>query len=96
MSGKSPARLVVERAIWPSTTAMSALVPPISKVSNRCSPASSPMYRAPITPDAGPESSVCTGAFPALAADITPPFDLVERTGAGTPIADTSPSSEAK
>ncbi len=66
-------------------TATSALVPPMSKVISRSKPAALPTNAAPITPAAGPESSVSTGRRPASAAGMMPPFDLVDSTGARMP-----------
>ena len=85
MTRKSPAKFSVEKRGSPSTTATSALVPPMSKVITRSWPACRATNDAPMTPAAGPESNVSTGRRPASDAVMTPPLDFVESTGAPMP-----------
>ncbi len=65
--------------------ATSALVPPMSTVTILVAPASRATWAAPITPEAGPESSVCTGSSAARDAVITPPLDFVDSACARRP-----------
>ena len=76
--GKSPTVSSVEYTGRPSlTNAMSALVPPMSKVIRSRYPARTQTDVAPMTPEAGPESIVSAVAWRASRAVVTPPFDFV-------------------
>ncbi len=76
--GNSPTVSSVEYTGWPSrTSAMSALVPPMSNVIRSRYPARTQTAVAPMTPDAGPESMVSAVARRASRAVVTPPFDFV-------------------
>ena len=62
---------------WPGSTAMSELVPPVSKVMRLSMPFTSARWRPPITPATGPDMMVWIGeraSMPALAA---PPSDFI-------------------
>ena len=64
------------------TRQMSALVPPTSIEMMSARPAGRATLTAPITPAAGPESTVCTGWRTQVAALVTPPSDFMIRSGA--------------
>ena len=88
--------LVLERGRPPSTTAMSALVPPTSSVITFGRPAWPATYAAPITPDAGPDKSVATVWRRAAATGMMPPFDFVTCGVAGTPRAASAASNPSR
>ena len=76
--GKSPTVSSVEYTGWPSrTSAMSALVPPMSNVIRFRYPAGMQTDAAPMTPEAGPDSIVSAVAWRASRAVVTPPLDFV-------------------
>ena len=77
--------LVLTRGRPSSTTAMSALVPPTSSVMTFGKPARPATYAAPMTPDAGPESSVAAARVRAAATGMMPPLDFVTYGMAGAP-----------
>lgn len=83
--GNSPMVLSVPTRGVPSTTAMSAMVPPMSRVTSSRRPASSPTRDAASTPAAGPESIVLTGFRAASRSGSVPPLDWVTVTGALIP-----------
>ena len=72
---------------------MSALVPPTSIEITSAKPAARAMLTAPITPAAGPESTVCTGWRTHVGALVTPPSDFMMSSGAFTPMASRAPRS---
>ena len=65
--------------------AMSAEVPPMSKVTRRRRPTSAPAQLAPSTPAAGPDSMRVTGRSAASATLATPPLERMTRISAATP-----------
>ena len=65
--------------------AMSALVPPMSRLMVLPKPESFDTKLAPMTPAAVPERIICAQALLPSSALITPPFDFVTRGSAGTP-----------
>ena len=67
------------------TRQISALVPPTSMEMMSPNPALRAMLTAPLTPAAGPDSTVCTGWRTHVAALVTPPSDFMIRSGARTP-----------
>jgi len=76
--------------IWSSTRPMSAVVPPMSKVSASCSPTSEASRAPPITPAAGPEAARPIGSCRARSAAATPPLVCIKYSGTGTPSSATS------
>ena len=64
---------------------MSKLVPPMSTVMAFGSPACAARATPPITPAAGPESTVRTGLLAAVSAPVMPPFDCMMWTSVWTP-----------
>ncbi len=72
---------------------MSALVPPTSMEITSPLPAERATLTAPITPAAGPESTVWTGWRTQVGALVTPPSDFMMRSGAFTPSASSAPRS---
>jgi hypothetical protein len=85
---------VTSSGVPPSMNAISAEVPPMSRVT-RPRPASSRASQAlACAPAAGPENSVCTVRPPAIAAEngMTPPFDCIrKRCSVPTPAASRPP-----
>ena len=85
-SGNPPITVRVANCGSPSAeTAMSPLVPPMSKVMMRGVPVAAASRLAAITPEAGPDSRVSTGRARAVARLSVPPFEAVMNTGAVTP-----------
>ena len=75
------------------TRQMSALVPPTSIEMTSVKPAARATLTAPMTPAAGPDSTVCTGWRTQVGALVTPPSDFMIRSGARTPSASSAPRS---
>ena len=77
-TGKSPTSAAFDVMAWPSRSSeISVLVPPMSIVRMLRSPAARARYWTAVTPEAGPESSVCTGKRRASAAAMAPPLERV-------------------
>jgi len=72
---------VISSGAPPSMNAMSALVPPISRVTRPDRALSRARKALACAPAAGPERSVCAVRLPAIAAEngITPPFDCIRK-----------------
>ena len=81
ITGKFPTWFSVEKRGSPSMMEMSVLVPPMSIVMRRWKPAARATKAAPMAPAAGPDIRVSVGRSAASLAVITPPLDLVLRTG---------------
>ena len=61
----------------PGSTAMSELVPPVSKVMRFSIPFTSPRWRPPITPATGPDITVWIGVADSMRALAAPPSDFI-------------------
>ena len=59
-----------------------AVVPPMSKLMTRVSPICAATTCEPMTPPAGPDSTMCTGSSMAACAVVSPPLDCMSRMGA--------------
>ena len=61
----------------PGSTAMSELVPPVSKVMRLSMPLTSPRWRPPMTPATGPDITVWIGVRASMRALAAPPSDFI-------------------
>ena len=68
---------VVSSGTPPSMKAMSALVPPMSRVTTLVSPRARAMCSVAVIPPAGPDITVWIGASAAAPESIAPPFDFI-------------------
>ena len=96
-SGKSP---TVVRVVYSGSpervSAMSLLVPPMSRVIRRWCGVPSAARAAATTPDAGPDSTVSIGRARAVRSATVPPLEVVMVIGARSPRATSLSSSCAK
>ncbi len=84
----------MEIGTWPTTPALvcsgppgqsetSVEVPPMSKVTTSENPAAAAAQIAPVTPPAGPESTVRTGSCLVSSVVSSPPLDCTIQSGPG-------------